>query len=183
MPLPDRIHIVGASGSGTTTLAAAIAASWGHRQLDTDDYFWLPTQPPYQTTRPRDERLSMLGTSFSESESWVLGGSLCGWGDPLIPQFSLVIFLYVSTEIRIERLKAREISRYGSTAISPGGLMHQTHLEFIDWASRYDTGGPEMRSRTMHEQWLSQLTCPVIRLDGRSSVADNLKAIEAEFGN
>lgn len=57
--------------------------------------------------------------------------------------------------------------------------MRQAHLEFMDWAGRYDTGGPEMRSRAMHEQWLSALACPVIRLEGSASVADELRALEA----
>ncbi len=179
MNIPSGIHIVGASGSGTTTLAAAVSGCCGHRQLDTDHYFWLPSDPPYQTPRPRDDRLSMLQQVFSDSESWVLAGSLCGWGDSLIPEFSWVVFLHVPTEVRVERLKARELERYGLAAISVGGAMHRTHLEFIDWASRYDTGGPEMRSRAMHERWLSALPCPVIRLDGRSSVAENLRVLEA----
>ena len=34
---PDRIHIVGASGSGTTSLAGELATRYGHRHLDTDD--------------------------------------------------------------------------------------------------------------------------------------------------
>ena len=48
MRLPNRIHILGASGSGTTTLASAIADEHGHRHLDTDDFFWIPTNPPYR---------------------------------------------------------------------------------------------------------------------------------------
>lgn len=58
--IPARIHIVGASGSGTTTLAAHLAARHGHRHLDTDDFYWLPSQPRFQHVRPREERLAML---------------------------------------------------------------------------------------------------------------------------
>ena len=36
--LPNRIHIVGASGSGTSSLAVEMATRYGHRHLDTDDY-------------------------------------------------------------------------------------------------------------------------------------------------
>ena len=57
-PLPDRIHILGASGTGTTTLASAIAAKHGHRHLDIDDFFWVPTDPPYREIRPRDQQLA-----------------------------------------------------------------------------------------------------------------------------
>lgn len=40
-----RVLITGASGSGTTTLAAALAAQLHAVHLDADDFFWLPTQP------------------------------------------------------------------------------------------------------------------------------------------
>ena len=39
----QRIHILGASGSGTTTLGRALAERLQCRHFDTDDYFWLPT--------------------------------------------------------------------------------------------------------------------------------------------
>lgn len=42
-----HIHILGASGSGTTTLARALAVKTGYAHFDTDDYFWLPTKVPF----------------------------------------------------------------------------------------------------------------------------------------
>jgi adenylate kinase family enzyme len=42
-----RIHILGASGSGTTTLGAALADRLGHPHVDADSLFWLPTDPPF----------------------------------------------------------------------------------------------------------------------------------------
>jgi len=163
--LPDRIHIVGASGSGTTSLAAELATRYGHRHLDTDDFFWLRTDPPYREQRPREERLASLRAALHEAERWALSGSLCGWGDPLIPEFELVVFLFVPAPVRLARLRAREVGRYGQHAIAPGGALHGAHVEFLEWAGRYDTGGPEMRSRAMHEAWLAALPCPVVRLE------------------
>jgi adenylate kinase family enzyme len=108
--LPDRIHILGASGSGTTTLAAAVAAAHGHHHLDTDDFYWLPTDPPYRTKRPRAARLERLSTALAASSTWILSGLLCGWGDPLIPRFQLIVFLTVPTDVRMRRLRTRELS-------------------------------------------------------------------------
>ena len=178
MRMPNRIHIFGASGSGTTTLASALATRYGHRHLDTDNLYWLQTDPPYQQSRPPDVRLEMLRGMLDESSSWVLSGSLCGWGDPLIARFELVIFLVVPTETRLVRLKARELERYGYEAIAAGGRMHQTHVEFLDWAGRYDAGGLEIRSRTLHEAWLATLPCPVLRLEGDQPVFEQLEQIQ-----
>ena len=182
MPVPERIHVVGASGSGTTSLAAAIAARHGHRHLDTDDFFWLPTDPPYRERRPREARLALLAGALAESPRWVLSGSLCGWGDPLIPEFELVVFLVVPSAVRLTRLRAREIARYGLDAIGPGGARHQAHVEFLDWCAGYDAGGPDMRSRALHEAWLSAVPGPVLRLEGDRPVAEQLMRIEAAVG-
>lgn len=178
-PLPDRIHILGASGSGTTTLAAAVAARRGHRHLDTDDYFWLPTDPPYQTPRPRDARLARLSGALDAEPAWVLSGSLCGWGDPLIPRFQLVVLLSVRTEVRMQRLRLRELGRYGGDAIAPDGRLHQAHVAFLAWAARYDDADGTERSRMLHEGWLAALRVPVVRLDGDRPVTAHLTALEA----
>jgi adenylate kinase family enzyme len=179
MRVPDRVHIVGASGSGTTSLAAELAGRYGHRQLDTDDFYWRRTDPPFREKRPPEERLASLRTTFQEAKRWVLSGSLCGWGDPLIPEFEVVVFLLVPTPVRLARLRAREIERYGRQAIAPGGALHEAHVEFLEWAGRYDTGDPEMRSRAMHEAWLAALPCSVVRLEGDVSIVEQRERIWA----
>ena len=181
MRLPNRVHIVGASGSGTSSLAVEMATRYGHRHLDTDDYFWLQTVPPYREKRPREERLALLRQASRDSKSWVLSGSLCGWGDPLISEFEVVVFLAVPTPVRLARLRVRESERYGQHAIASGGELHGAHMEFLDWAERYDTGGLEMRSRALHEAWLATVSCPVIRLEGDRSAGEQLERIEASL--
>lgn len=180
---PARIHILGASGSGTSSLALEIVRRYGHRHLDTDDYYWLPTSPPFRQTRPAGQRLALLRRAFAESSAWVLSGSLCGWGDPLGPEFQMIVFLVVPTPIRLARLSRREATRYGPDAIAAGGSLHQAHEEFLDWAARYDTGGPEMRSRAMHEAWLAGLACQVVRLEGDLAPDEQIRRIEATAGS
>src|SRR4029450_3942966 len=99
-----RIHILGASGSGTTTLGRALAERLQYPHFDTDDYFWLPTDPPYTQQRERTERAQLLMDDIPAQDSWVLSGSLCGWGDVAIPLFALVVFLWIPQDIRMERL-------------------------------------------------------------------------------
>src|SRR4029450_13094001 len=76
-----RIHILGASGSGTTTLGRALAERLQCSHFDTDDYFWLPTDPPFTHQRERIERQRLLMDDLTAQDSWVLSGSLCGWRD------------------------------------------------------------------------------------------------------
>ncbi|HJO93725.1 MAG TPA: AAA family ATPase [Victivallales bacterium] len=166
-----HIHILGASGSGVTTLGKAIEKEFIIANIDTDDYFWMPTDPPYTTIRSEDERLKLLNIDMNQNKNWVLAGSLCGWGDSLIPLFDLVIFLYIPKEIRMQRIKEREITRFGETALLPKGNLYKQHCEFIEWAANYDTGGLETRSKLLHEKWIKeQIICPVIRYEGNIEI-------------
>ena len=61
----------------------------------------------------------------------------------------------------------------------PGGARHAAHLAFLDWAGRYDVGGVEMRSRSLHDAWIRTLPGPVVRLEGVRPLADQLAQIEA----
>jgi adenylate kinase family enzyme len=174
-----RAHILGASGSGTTTLGKAVSAHLRIPHLDTDDYYWEPTDPPYRTARPIEERLRLLEPQLRSSKSWVLSGSLCTWGDPLIPYFELVVFLSVPQEIRLARLRERERARFGADALAPGGPLHDQQREFLEWAAAYEEGPDTGRSRRRHEEWLTSLPCPVLRLDGERAVEEQLEAVLA----
>ena len=171
-----RIHTVGASGSGTTTLARALAYSLRIPHLDTDDFYWKKTNPPYTTKRLIPERLKLLTQQLDQSDSWTLSGSLVSWGEPLIDKFTHVVFLYIPQDVRLMRLLEREKNRHGQR-IEPGGDMHQQHLEFVDWAKKYDTAGFQIRSKAMHEAWLKRLPCSVIRIETPVLIEDAVATI------
>ncbi|HEY4250526.1 MAG TPA: hypothetical protein VGM87_04985, partial [Roseomonas sp.] len=154
-----RIHVLGASGSGTSTLGAAVAAALGVPHFDTDDAFWLPTEPPFTTPRPPAERLALLSERLAAHAGWVLSGSALKWGEPLAPLYDLIVFLTLDPALRMARLRRRERTRYGDR-IGPGGDMAAASAAFLDWAATYDTAGPDRRSRTAHETWLA---APVLR--------------------
>ena len=169
----QRIHIIGASGSGTTTLAKSVANVMDYPHIDTDDVFWIRTDPPFRTVREISKRQELLLHALVKTDSWVLSGSLCGWGDFTIPMIDLTVFLWVPSDIRIQRLRKREIDRYGSEIDNPQDPRYEVHMKFLDWAASYDTGGLDMRSRAMHEKWISELTSPFIRIEGTQSIEEN----------
>lgn len=176
------IHLFGASGSGTTTLGRALADALHCVHLDTDDFYWLPTDPAFTQKRPIPERLAMMHAAIDAGESGaVISGSLTGWGDPLIPRFTLAVRVVTDAALRLTRLRQREYARFGDR-IRPGGDMHAEHEAFIAWASRYDTGDVTMRSRACHDAWQAALPCPVVTVDGaaplQESVARVLSALD-----
>lgn len=159
-----RIYITGASCAGVTTLGQNLATRLAIQHADVDDFYWMPTNPPFTTKRPASERVSLIQQTLG-GEGWVLSGSCMGWGDALIAPVDVIVFVATPTPVRLERLAAREKARFGDR-IAPGGDMHEIHVAFREWASQYDDPSFSGRNRAWHEGWLSRQTAPVLRIDG-----------------
>lgn len=162
----SRVHITGASGSGTTTLGRALADALGVPCHDSDDFYWLPTDPPYRAKRAVADRLRLCREIFLDRDGWVLSGALESWGEEVVRRVDAIVYLAVPAEVRIARLRAREARRFGLAAVQPGGWRHRETEDFIEWASHYDDGTREGRSLARHVSWLARQTCLVVRLDG-----------------
>jgi hypothetical protein len=111
-------------------------------------------------------RLEMLLKDLEHADSWVLSGLLCGWGDPLISLFDIAVYLWVPHDLRMTRLKTREIERYGEEIVCPNGIWRKESQEFLAWAAEYDTGGLEIRSYALHKAWIESLPCSILQIRG-----------------
>lgn len=178
--LGHRIHIFGSAGSGTTTLGIELSKKLNIPHFDSDDYFWKKTDPPYIEKNPIPERHRLLLQDMKDMKSWVLSGAIDSWAEPFIPLFSLAVFIYVPAQVRINRLKLREHNRYGDR-ILPSGDMYQTHLDFIEWAAQYDEGRMSGRSLKRHEEWIKNLPCPIVRIEGDVSVDRTITLVLQEL--
>ncbi len=178
-----KLHIFGASGSGVTTLGELLANKLGVKYIDSDDYFWIKTEPPFTQRREPHERNQLIIKDISEIESWILGGSIIHWGDNLFPDFDLIIFLYLPNEIRIERLKRRELDRYGDIIYTDPKRAKQFN-DFIAWAIDYDYNtGLANRTLDAHNNWLKQTKNPVLKIIGNKTLDEKLNIILNELVN
>ncbi len=165
-----NVLITGASGSGTTTLGKYTAGKLKWNFIDADDYFWLPTNPPYEKRREEDERLKLILDEIRKHDCNVIAGSIMEWGDELENSFDLIAFLYLDTSIRISRLEIREKTNLGR--VDP---------EFINWASEYDTGPEYGRSFEKHKTWLAKRKCKVITIEGDLATEKRYEILLKEF--
>ena len=175
-----KIHLLGPSCSGTSTLGKLIADKYNIPWIDSDSIFWIKTNPPFTTKRDKNERTKMLKDYFNKNDSLVLSGSALEWGDFIKDHLDLIILKYVDQENRIKRLMAREIERYGNR-IDPGNDMYEIHKEFIEWNKKYETGGMEMRSRKSELTWISDAKCKILKLENNDLPEEELKIASMEI--
>ncbi|MCK0531584.1 P-loop NTPase family protein [Sphingobium agri] len=163
----SKIYITGASCSGVTTLGSNVARRLDLLHLDVDDFYWEPTNPPFTTKREPEERVRLILEALGDDD-WILTGSFDGWGDALIRDVNLIVFVVTPTAIRMQRLSSREEARFGDRVLA-GGDMHKSHTAFRKWAEQYDDANFPGRNRARHEAWLLDQSAPVLRLDGTLS--------------
>lgn len=63
-----RIYITGASCAGVTTLGRNISTRLGIGQVDVDDYYWMPTNPPFTTKRPPGDRVALMQQALGDDD-------------------------------------------------------------------------------------------------------------------
>ncbi|WP_116133484.1 hypothetical protein [Tropicimonas sp. IMCC34043] len=164
-----RIHIFGASGTGTTTVGRALANALATQHFETDDFYWMPTDPPFRVKRPIPERRALMETVFLPRRDWVLSGSIHSWSEGIAQRFTLAVYLELDTDTRLSRLRRRERWRL---ALADGGADgEQEEVDaFLEWAAGFEDGLLPGRSRTGLDSWADELDCPLIRLGSQGPV-------------
>ncbi|WP_041768805.1 AAA family ATPase [Pseudovibrio sp. FO-BEG1] len=161
----NRIYVFGASCSGSTTLGRGLSQALSIPHADSDDYFWEQTDPPFSIKRPEEERVRLMAPVLGDG-SWVLTGACENWARDFIADATLIVFLSLPQELRLQRLKQREQERFGDRILE-GGDMFEIHEAFFKWASQYEDPEFTGRSRHRHEAWMKSCGKPALRLDGR----------------
>jgi uridine kinase len=156
---PVRILVTGAAGSGTSTLAAALARRAGGTAIEADDLYWLPTTPPYRERRVASARHALAREALTAPGLRIMAGSVMGWGADIEDAFDLIVFLRVPTALRLQRLREREMRRFGPVDEA-----------FLAWAADYDTGTVEGRDLASHLAWLDARVTAPLTLAGEVSV-------------
>ena len=180
--MKKRIHIIGGSGSGTSSLGKAVCNKIGYKHFDSDNYLWLRTKEPYTEMRSEEEYIGLMGKDLTNNDKWILSGHVSfGLGNVYMPLYELVVFIYVPSAIRMERLKKREHERYGDR-ILPGGDRYKNVRQFIEYAAEYDTGVGR-RSLQAHKKWLTSVNCSVLEITNESfedSVSFLIEAMDVD---
>lgn len=173
--MSSGIIIIGPSGSGKTTLGKIAARKLGYPYFDVDDYIWKQnTDSPYTQMYTRDEKISRLSNDIAPYEHFVMAGSMSSFHYAFDEMFEMMVLLYVSPDIRIERVHKRAIERFGERVLE-GGDMYEAHMRFLNDNRRYEEdGSPNMREQ---KEWMENISCVKIELDGAAELEKNADII------
>lgn len=173
--MSSGIIIIGPSGSGKTTLGKIAVQKLGYPYFDVDDYIWKQnTDSPYTQMYTRDEKISRLSNDIAPYEHFVMAGSMSSFHYAFDEMFEMMVLLYVSPDIRIERVHKRAIERFGERVLE-GGDMYEAHMRFLNDNRRYEEdGSPNMREQ---KEWMENMSCVKIELDGAAELEKNADVI------
>lgn len=110
------------------------------------------------------------------NDGWVLSGACDEWGKELTDQADLIVFTTLATPLRMERLRSRERARFGER-IEEGGDMFQIHIDFMEWAKRYNDPNFCGRNFGMHERWLAKQNKPILKVDSELEPAALVRTV------
>ena len=172
------IMIIGPSGSGKTSLGKMVADKLGYPYFDVDDYIWRKdTEEPYTVMYSRAEKISRLNNDIAPYEHFVMAGSMSSFHYAFDDKFKMMVFLYAEPAIRVQRVHTRALERFGERILA-GGDMYESHQRFLEENRRYEKDG----SPNLNEQreWLNNMSCVKIELDGTDSLESNAAIAAAE---
>ncbi|MFZ3109564.1 MAG: hypothetical protein WA234_02580 [Rectinemataceae bacterium] len=102
-----KLFIIGAAGSGKTTLAKRIALSLGMEMTNLDDLFWVNNGKNYGVKRPAPERDALLDSALGR-ESWIIEGAYVEWPRRGIDEADVILYL----DVGLLELRRRIIMRF-----------------------------------------------------------------------
>ena len=167
------IIIFGGMGAGKTALARELARLLNFHHFDVDDYlFRWDTEIPFTVINSKEDRIDRMLSDIATYPNFVMSGQMWSIRKAFESVFDLGVLITVPKEIRVERFRSRELSRWG-TRILPGGDMHKSYQESLLITEQYETGEPPAICLKRDKQWAAELPCPILHVDGTKTIAEN----------
>jgi adenylate kinase family enzyme len=113
-----RIYIIGAAGSGKTTLAKKLSEIINVATTNLDDVFWCNTNNSYGVKRKINERNTMY-EKILQKESWIIEGAYIEWPKKGFLLADKLVFLNIKESV----INFRIIKRF---------LLRKLHIEKSD---------------------------------------------------
>lgn len=162
------IVLVGLNGSGKSTLAKYAGKKLGFDVLEVEDY-WFEKQHDYQNPRTSSEASQLMMDAIAQSTNgFIIGGNISSLSKELVSNLSLIVYIDVEKELRIQRVIQREKDRYG--LLEKGTSLYNERQDFLTF----------VQSRTPDAifSWMEKTNIPLLKIDGKATLEHNTKIIK-----
>jgi len=164
-----RIHILGAPGSGKTSLASKLSSELGIKAYDLDSLFWDCKAPDSWTKIDSQKRNSEL-ERITKLESWIIEGVYYSWVQPSFKRADVIIVVRTPVWIRHWRIIRRFIARHlgREPAIRKESLVDL--IDLLRWNHGYNS-----KNLSSALDMLLQYEAPIIETSGLLKTSTGLK--------
>ena len=154
------IHIMGASGSGTSTIGEYLSKKLGFDIIESDFYKWKQTIPEFQVMRPIEESNRLLLAKINGAKNLIITGSLHSNPDTF-KYIDLILYLKCPTKVRIKRILQRDEEK-GRFSLKQEGKVKENFIFFLNLAKNYNKLGKDIRSKASQKMVIDSSNAPVI---------------------
>ncbi|OQB24030.1 MAG: hypothetical protein BWY11_01403 [Firmicutes bacterium ADurb.Bin182] len=164
------ILICGLNGAGKSTLGKALAEKLNYIFIDVEDLYFPKTDLNYiyASPRTREEVVKFLLDEIKANDNFVFTSVKGDYGETIYPFFQHIVVIDVSKDIRLQRVKNRSFQKFGNR-ILPDGDLYEQEKRFFDFV--------ESRDENTVEEWVKNIECPIIRVDGTKPIEENISYI------
>lgn len=168
------IIVCGLNGAGKSTLGKALAERLHFHFIDNEDLYFPKADPDniFASPRSREEVEKLLFQEIETHEDFVFASVKGDYGEAVYPFFRCVVLIDVPRDIRLKRVRDRSFQKFGDRMLSGGDLHEQEERFFALVGSR---------AENTVEEWIKELNCPVIRVDGRKPIEENISFIVGQM--
>ena len=171
-----RIHIIGNSGSGKSSLAEQLCTLTSLTHYDLDDVYWDNTADHYGTKHTAQE-LDALLTMILRRDDWIIEGIYDAWITDCLKQADEILLLKTS----LMTCKRRVIHRFIKRKL---GILHDKKeslsslCTLLSWMNQYyEINLPRI------QKGLKQYATKVTILRNQAEIDDYLNTFKAKTGS
>ena len=160
------ILICGLNGAGKSTLGRILADRMGYEFIDNEDLYFPKEDPNYMFSGPRSEEevVRLLEEKITANNRFIFAAVRGNYGDKLVSSLDHIVYIEVPKQVRGQRVRDRSYQKFGDRMLPGGDLFEKENRWFALTDSRTDDYVTD---------WLEQVDCPVIRIDGTRPVEEN----------
>lgn len=164
-----KIQLIGASGTGKSTLGSYIAKKEQIKWIDTDHYIWK--DGTFTQAYSIEQRMAKYNSDRENFTQFVASGSVFAWNPTGFTDRDLLVFLSLNDEQRFKRLIKRERERGGSSSLWLDKAGNPTN-DFLEWCKTYYTAksAADVGTFAEHTYQIEHAKCPVLKLDSNQSL-------------